>query len=443
MASGGINAKCTVTVIKPVTQITLNLTRLTIGAGQSVSTVTATVSPSDATNKEIVWASKSPTVAAVDLKGKITGVKVGTATITATAADGSGKTAYVTVTVVPKGMGVTAIKLSQTSATVYEKATLTLKATLTPSTATNKTVVWSSSNTAVAKVSSTGVVTGVGKGTAAITAVSSSGIAAKCSITVAEVPVSSLKMSRTAVTMLVGATYQLTAIVSPSNAKNKTLTWSSSNTKVATVSLSGKVTATGAGKVTITAASVNGKKATCTVTVNPIKVTKVTIKPSTVKIAIAKGESLGKKITLQADVTPSNATVKKLKWTSSNTKAVTVDQNGVVTSRGYGTATITAASTDGSSKKASCTVTVSPVLVSSLKVTGAATMTAGGKQKLVLTVLPANALNAKVTWKSSDIKVAKIDTAGNVTALAKGTVTITAAAADGSKKTASFKITVK
>lgn len=164
----------------------------------------------------------------------------------------------------------------------------------------------------------------------------------------ATVAVKGLKMNTASFCLYTGQSYRMTVSVTPANASNKKVTWSSSNTKVAKVSQTGVVNAVGAGTATITAKSGNGKKATCRVTVKNVAVTGVSFKKSTV-------ETMGK-TKLDVTVIPANATNKKLTWTSSNTKIATVDKNGFVTPKNYGTAVITAKSSNG--KKASCTVVV-------------------------------------------------------------------------------------
>ena len=437
----GVKASCTVTVGQPVTSVILNLSKITIGVGQAVSTVTAGVLPTNAIIKQVSWSSSNSAVAKMDATGKITGVKTGTATITATAADGSGKAASVVVTVVSAGRGVTGIKLSLTSATVYVKKTLTLKAMITPTSVSNPTVQWISSNKAAATVNN-GVVTGVAPGSTTITAISSSGISARCTITVTDVPVSSVTLSKTSISILIGSAYQLTATVLPADAKNKTLTWTSSNVTIATVDTTGKVTAKALGTATFTAKSNNGKTAACLVTVNPVKITALTLSPASTTISIGKGEVLGKKITLKANITPTNATIRTFNWTTTNSKVATVDQNGVVTSVGYGTAIIRATAKDGSGAYGQCTLTVKKYVTQLTLSRTSAPVIPGKTVTLGITVLPADASDKQVSWASSNTAVATVSSAGVVTGLRLGTATITATAKDGSGVKAICTVTV-
>lgn len=169
---------------------------------------------------------------------------------------------------------VTGITLNMSSLSLTEDDTYTLSATVSPSIATDKSVSWSSSNSSVATVSSTGKVTAVNAGTATITATANdgSGVKAACSVTVKSrtIKVTGIALGKSSLSLTEGDTYTLSATVSPSNATDKSVTWKSSNTSVATVSTSGKVTAINAGTATITATANDGSgvKATCSVTVN-------------------------------------------------------------------------------------------------------------------------------------------------------------------------------
>ena len=262
---GGHTATCKVTVKNiNVTGVTLSNSTLSIDIG-ATKTLTATVKPTNATNKAVTWKSSDTGVATVDSNGKITAKSEGTATITVTTKDGN-HSASCTVTV--NRIKVTGVSVSASSATLYVGDTKTIKATVAPSNATNKEVTWTSSDSNVAKVSSSGVITAVGKGTATITVTTKDGNYTKnVSVTVKE------KVAATGVTIsgntsgTEGGSIQLTATVTPSDAYDKSVTWKSSNTVVATVSSSGKVTLKSPGTVTITATTKNGISGNYTITV--------------------------------------------------------------------------------------------------------------------------------------------------------------------------------
>ena len=255
-----------------VTKVTLNKTKATMNKGKTLQ-LTATVTPSEATNKTVTWTSSNESVATVSTSGKVTAKGSGTATITATA---DGKTATCKITV---EIPVTKVTLNKTEATINKGETLQLTATVTPSDATNKTVTWTSNKTSVATVSSSGEVTAKGKGTATITA-TADGKSATCKITVVQLVTSIDITSEDEVIskakLEIGGTLKLNAKVSPSNASNKDVTWTSTDKNVATVSEDGKVTAKAEGTTTIkvTANDDSGKKSTCEITVmDPYKYT--------------------------------------------------------------------------------------------------------------------------------------------------------------------------
>ena len=162
-----------------VNSVRLDKTSLDLNIGNTAK-LTATVSPSDAANKNITWTTSNSSVATVK-DGTVTAVAAGTATITASS--NNGKTASCTVTVTDPNVEVTGISLNKTSAEITKGSTLSLTATVSPSDATDKTVTWTTSNSSVATVSN-GTVTAIGAGTATITATTSNGITATCTITV-------------------------------------------------------------------------------------------------------------------------------------------------------------------------------------------------------------------------------------------------------------------
>ena len=253
-----------------VTSISLDKTSLTLEVGENY-TLVVTVSPSNATDKSVTWSSTNSSVAAVS-GGKVTAKSEGATTITATAHNG--KKASCTITVnesAPEVIEVTSVSLNKTSLTLEIGESETLTATVMPSNATDKSVTWTSSDQAVATVAS-GRVTAIGSGTATITATTGNGKTAFCTITVIEhapevIEVTSVSLNKTSLTLEIGESETLTATVMPSNATDKSVTWTSSDQAVATVA-NGKITAVGSGTAMITATTSNGKTAICTVTVN-------------------------------------------------------------------------------------------------------------------------------------------------------------------------------
>jgi|GEM_PF-549164 len=257
----------------------------------------------------------------------------------------------------------TGVTVTPTSAALSVGGSTTLTATVAPATATNKAVSWTSSNTSVATVNASGVVTAVAAGSATITATTQSGsFTASAAITVTGVtpiPVTGVTVTPTAATVAVGSTSALTATVAPANATNKTVTWTSSNTAIATVNASGVVTAVAPGTATITATTQSGSftaSAVITVPTSNIPVTGVTVTPATVNVAV------GSTTTLTATVAPANATNKAVTWTSASPAIATVNASGVVTGVSTGTAIITA-TTQGGTFSSTSTVTVTSTSV--------------------------------------------------------------------------------
>jgi uncharacterized protein YjdB len=263
---GNYTASCTVTVTPavPVTSISLNKTTDTLVAG-TTDTLSATISPTNATNTGLRWVSSNRKVAQVE-NGVVKAVRTGTAIITVTSKDGD-YTSSCTVTVTP-AVPVTSISLNKTTDTLVAGTTDTLSATISPTNATNNKLRWTSSNRRVAQVQN-GVVTAVGTGTAIII-VTDGRYAASCTVTVTNpvVSVASVSLNKTTDSIVVGNTDQLIATVLPTNATNSAVTWTTSDSTVATVASDGTVTAVGAGTVTITATTADGGfTASCTVTV--------------------------------------------------------------------------------------------------------------------------------------------------------------------------------
>lgn len=248
-------------------------------------------------------------------------------------------------------------------------------------------------------------------------------------------------LSATSKTVLTGKSFTL-KVKKVSGLKSSKVKFKSSNSKVAKVSTgkavkSVKVKGVKAGKATITATSTVNKKvkATC----------KVTVKQAVTKVKLSKSKATlatGKKLTLKATVSPKKAANKKVTWTSSNKKVATVSKKGVVTAKSKtGTVTITAKAADGSGKKAKCKVTVVRKATGVKVAPTRLTLNEGKLATVKATVAPSNATSKKVTWKSSNKKVAIVSSKGVVKAVKAGTATITATTADGSKKVA--KCTVK
>ena len=244
------------------------------------------------------------------------------------------------------------VSLDITEKTTERYDDFQLTATIAPLNFTGA-VVWTSSNEEVATVSDTGYVEICGVGTAVIT-VTAGNVKAACKITVPQL-IDWIEFDEDEIELKAGETYQLKPYISPSDATNKKLKYTSSDTKVAEVSASGLVTAKSEGEAKIRAAATDGSDeyAVCYVTVTgKAKVTGITLDRTSAEV------KRGEKLTLNATVSPSYASNKKVVWKSANTKIATVDANGSVTAKAPGRTKITVTSSENSSYQASCTVTV-------------------------------------------------------------------------------------
>ena len=312
---------------------------VSVGGTQQLTATPLDANGNPLSGRAVSWTTSAPGVATVDANGLVTAVATGSATITATS-EGKSGTSAITVQV-----PVASVSVSPTAATILVGGTQQLTATPLDADGnplSGRTVTWVSSNTAVATVSASGLVTGVAPGSATITA-TSEGKSGTATITVNPVPVASVAVAPASATIVVGATQQLTATPLDSAGNpltGRTVTWTSSDPTVAPVSGSGLVTGVAVGSVTITATS-EGKSGTASITVNPPPVATVTVSPASASIRV------GSTVQLTATLKDANGNVltgRTVTWTSSNTKAATVNASGLVTALATGSATITATS---------------------------------------------------------------------------------------------------
>ena len=306
--------------------------------------------PETTTDKTLTWSSSDESVAKVDA-GLVTALKPGAAVITVSTSNG--KTATCEVTVKAKEGDAEGIILDVTVAILTEGDTIVLTATVEPEGVEDDGLTWSSSDEEVATVAD-GVVTALKSGIAMITVSTTNGKTATCEVIVNEkvIEADGVALDRTEATLTEGETLTLTATVDPETTTDKTLTWSSSDESVATVT-DGVVTALNPGTAIISVSTSNGKTASCEVTViaeepDIIYVTSVSLDHTDIR-AIP-----GVSVLLIATVLPEDATDKTLIWSSTDEDVATVDQTGLVTIHQVGSTIITATTTDGSDIKAEC-----------------------------------------------------------------------------------------
>lgn len=257
-------------IVKPVVKvksIKLNKSIVNFAKKGNTCTLKATVYPTNAKNKKVSWKASNKNIT-VNQNGKVTAKKLGTSKIKVTAKDGSKKSATVLVVV---GKKVKKITLNKTSVTLNNNRTYKLKKSISNKNAVYKAVQWKSTNTKIATVNSNGVVKGLKRGSCYVVATAKDGSkkSAKCKVTVRQLVTKLSYNRKTQKTSVdVGKTIKFNVVVSPSNANNKGLVFSTSNKKVATVNSKGIIKGLNSGKVVITAKAKDGSK----------KVVKVSIK---------------------------------------------------------------------------------------------------------------------------------------------------------------------
>ena len=394
----------------------------------------ATILPNQASNTKLNWTSDNKSVATVDGNGVVTPVKNGTCNITATTADGTNikGNCNITVDIKPQVVG-----LDKTSYTFNDTKNMQLKATILPNQASNTKLNWTSDNKSVATVDGNGVVTPVKNGTCNITATTADGtnIKGNCNITV-DFKVTSISFSTTSYTITsVNQTPSFRATISPSNAANKSVKWTSSDENVAKVSTIGVIKPVKNGTCKIIATTTDGTNLSASIDITvDIKATKITLDKTNINLT---NEKYSDKIT--AKIEPSEAS-DKVRYTSSDESVATVSSDGVVTAVGSGTCRITVAPTDGSKVTASCDVTVD------IKTTGMKldktnyTFNKAETIKINPVITPSKA-SKKLTWTSSNTKVAIVSSDGKVTPVGKGTCKIIATTTDGTNLSAICNIT--
>ena len=386
--------------IVPVSQITLNKAETSISVGNS-ETLTATVTPENAANKALTWASSDEDVATVAPDGTVTAVKAGAATITATAADGSGKSAVCKVTVT----GDTTPPAHEHSYGDWSKDGTNHWHECTDAACPNQSesIKDKEAHVYTDDADTTCNVCGYVR-----------------TVTPEIVPVSQITLNKAETSISVGNSETLTATVAPENAANKALTWASSDEDVATVAPDGTVTAVKAGAATITATAADGS-----------------------------GKSAVCKVTVTGDTTPPAHEHRYGDWSKDGTSHwhECTDNDCPNQSESIKDKAAHVYTDDADTTCNVCgyvrTVTPEIVPVSQITLNKAETsISVGNSETLTATVTPENAANKALTWASSDEDVATVAPDGTVTAVKAGAATITATAADGSGKSAVCKVTV-
>ncbi|MBQ7563790.1 MAG: Ig-like domain-containing protein [Lachnospiraceae bacterium] len=327
----------------------------------------------------------------------------------------------------------TSIDLDKGEVFMTEGDTLTLKATILPTNATNKSVSWRSGNSSVVTVQN-GVLRALKKGVTTVYATTYDGkLKDSCLVYVDKktVNVTGVTLSKNSLTMEIGDSYTLTENITPSDADNKNVSWKSGNSSVATVK-NGVVTAVGEGTTKITVTTVDGSKtATCDVKVNPKVIPATGISLNKKEMSLKTGE----KGTVLASVLPLNATDQTITWKSGDSNVATISggADGIVTAVGSGHTVLTAYTKDGKFN-ASCDIWVSDREIAATEIAldkKELTIGEGETATLSAVISPADATDKTVVWESSAPQYASV-TNGTVTGIKAGNATISVKNADGS-----------
>jgi uncharacterized protein YjdB len=342
----------------PLATISLSVSQLTLPVGQTARIgVTATDAAGDrVTDPPLTWTSSNSGIASVVSDGTVRGIAPGDAFVIASAG-GKADSAMVRVSA-----GLAGVTVTPSPAVVTVGGTVQLTATVKDDAGriiAGQPVTWTTDAPSVATVSSAGLVSGLATGLATITA-TSGGRSGSTQVQVGTVPVAAVAVSPNPAAVQIGATVQLTATVTDASGKTlvgRTVSWSSSNAAVATVSASGVATGVAAGTATISATS-EGKSGTTALSVTVVPVATVSVTPAAAMFA--RNGTVSLTATLR-DGSGNVLTNRSVTWTSSNTAIATVASTGArtatVTGAGVGQATITATSDDGKSGTATLTVT--------------------------------------------------------------------------------------
>lgn len=343
-----LSASCIISVTNPVQSISLSKTQVELEAGES-ETITASCVPAGADDVSVLWTSSDNGIATVT-EGKIVAVAVGEADIIAKSVNGIEARCRVVV----KPTYVTSISLNKHSMQLTTGNSEQLTASILPQKATYKSVIWVSGNTQIASVDETGKVTAKSNGTAIITAYTSDGtnLSDKCTVTVTTLA-KEITLNRENISLIVGQSTALSPIIVPEETSNKEVKWSSNNSKCASVSPDGVVSAISTGTAMITVTTTDGTElsASCTINVTT-PVTSIRLENDVLDLLVEES------VQLSVICLPSDADNASIAWTTANSEIATVSQDGTVTAKNEGEARITATTTDGTNLSASCLVHV-------------------------------------------------------------------------------------
>ena len=419
MTSNGLLESCKFTILQGMESIVLDETELVMYVGQTYR-MTYSVFPATTSDTTLKWTPTNSKVVTVDNTGFFTAKNTGTCVVTVQAMDGSGVFTTCTVTVLRNASGIT-LDVKDLKLNVGE--TYQLEALLNPADSTD-TILYESSNKKIAEVSAGGKITAKGKGSCVIFARTDGGSSAYCNVTVSQ-QVTGLTVSPDSASIEVGEVLELTATITPGNASDKEVTWTSDDPSICTVNEDGEIKGIKGGATLIKCVSEDGDLMAYSMITVIEKVTTITL-PETAEVGV------GKKLKLTAIVSGDTASNKKLKWKSSKKSVCTVSKSGTITGKKAGKARIWAKATDGSGVKASCVVRVIKATEDIELSASYVSLVQGGKKKIKVTTTPAKTTYSPV-WTTDNDKVAIVSKKGTITALKAGDCIVKCTAGDNSE----------
>lgn len=422
----GPAAQIDVTVLQPCTDLSFSPNAYEMKAGETY-TPNLVKTPADTTD-EIKWTTYNSAVATVDNDGVITGVKTGTTFIQATSS--SGRVAVIQISVKE---GLSSVTLTPDKATIEVDQSLNLVPNFSPVEAFDKTMTWTVSDPAIAKLEPDGIsnvkVTGLKGGIVLVKGVAKDGgYVVSCLLTVTE-KATTVTVDPTFSYLQKGKSFTIKATVTSETATDKTVVWSSSKKSVATVSAYGVVKGKRIGTAYITATARDGSGASARCEVRVIRrVTKIKLNKYTAKLLV------GNTMRLKATVLPKNATVRGVAWSSSDNSIATVDSSGRIHGLAPGLVKIRAKAQDGSGKSAVCLLTVTdPIPATGVDVTNNDIIVAKGRQiQSGIQIAPTNSTD-KIKFYSDDKRVARINSRGKIYAKRVGQATVYGETSNGQR----------
>ncbi len=420
--------------VLPARVVAVSPATASLGAGEQRA-FTAQVTIEAGLSTAVTWRSSHSAVATVSFSGTVTGVALGTATITAVSIADTTRRASSTVTIVPI---VRDLDVSPSAVSLFTGDTRQLTANLTADPGAARGTIWRSSNPAVATVSSNGAVSALSVGSAIVTALAEADTTRRATslITVRYAPV--VTVSPTALSLSLNEQRTLTANVQAESGVSTAVTWRTNNAGVVSVTATGVITATGFGTALVTVVSVadTTRRAAATVTVAPA-IRSLALSPTAV--TVFQGDVRTLTATLVADPGASTAII----WRSGNSAIASVSGGGDVSALTVGTTTVTAIAAGDTTKRATATVTVAAGGIASIHVVPtAAALFAGQSVQLTPIVVAQGGLSQGVIYRSSNPAVASVNFAGVVSATGNGLAVITVAAIADTTKKATASISV-